>query len=281
MLELTNTYLTSSFRPSLDASMLKANLSKFNNINVNSSFEHSIFNDYYSNFQPQGTQTFLSLELSNLNKELENFRASSTSYVQQPESSLSTLSKKLEEIKKELAEFKKGCVQQNVSSTVQPTVQPVTHVESPVSITTNSSLNDKLLAAGYDKETSENLAKQSVAQAAGRTSSTGWCAKYVNNAIEAAGLVEKNSTRRESAYQLVEAYKNSGAFTQVKVSKDELKDLPAGCIIVWQPGKGFGNGFANHGHVVITQGNNKATSDYTQEIKDYGTEFTVFVPKKK
>ena len=144
----------------------------------------------------------------------------------------------------------------------------------------------KRIEAVYDKDAAENLAKLSLKQASDsdgnvRTSSTGWCAKYANNAIDESGLVTKGSTRRESAYMLTGAFGSNDAFAKIQVSKDELKDLPAGCIVVWQAGKGSGKAFEEHGHVFITQGNGKATSDYQQDIKDYGTEFSVYVPKKK
>lgn len=130
----------------------------------------------------------------------------------------------------------------------------------------------------YNKELSEKLAKQSKKEAAGKIKSTGWCAKCVNDALEKAGLVKKNSTRRASAYMLERVFDNNKSFQRVKVSRDELKNLPAGCVVVWQNGSGFGNAFAKHGHIFITQGNGKATSDYLQDMKDYGTDFAVYVP---
>lgn len=130
----------------------------------------------------------------------------------------------------------------------------------------------------YNKELSTKLAKQSEIETAGRIKSTGWCARYVNNAFERIGLVKKNSTRCGSAYMLERRLDSCSAFKRVNVSRDKIKDLPEGCVVVWQKGSGFGNDFANHGHIFITQGNGEATSDYKQKIIDYGTDFAVYVP---
>ena len=232
-----------------------SNLSAFT---VNASFETSIFNTSYQTQPVQPTK--LSKELDELEKQLNELRASYTSYDNESSAmSSSALINQFNNYRNEVEAVKTSFKNETVS---------------------NTSLNARLAAAGYDANTSRKLAAQSVKETAGRKQSTGWCAKNVNNALEKSGIVEKNSTRTASAYQLANVYANCGAFTEVKVSKNELKNLPAGCVIVWQPGKGFGNAFAKHGHVVITQGNNKATSDYSQEIKDYGTSFRVFVPKK-
>lgn len=269
MLQFGNSYLTSSFRPATRTAELVANLSKYTNANVNTSFQSSIFSNYSSNVQA----TSLTQKMADFQRQMDSFNTTTTNpFATQVSYSNSQLALELENLKNLYNSL-------NVQTT--NTVNFSTPVVTPQTVTTNSSLSDRLQVAGYDKENATKLAQASLTQAANRTKSTGWCARYVNNAIESAGLVEKDSTRTESAYQLANVYRNSSAFKEVKVSKNELKDLPAGCIIVWQRGNGFGNAFANHGHVVITQGNNKATSDYNQEIKDYGTEFSVFVPVKK
>lgn len=117
-------------------------------------------------------------------------------------------------------------------------------------------------------------------EAAGRTKSTGWCAKCVNDALEKAGLVIKNSTRRASAYMLERVFDSNKSFKRVNVKREDLTKLPAGCVVVWQNGSGFGNAFAKHGHIFVTQGNGKATSDYVQDMKDYKSDFAVYVPVK-
>jgi hypothetical protein len=269
-------------------------LNSLNGLNV-SSFSTNItdlnFMDFNSSIfanvsTPQmETNTQLSFDIKALNKEIDeineamfgsgssvsNDKASTTPASSTPASSTPSVPTTPASVEASAISDKMA------SSVVRPSQNEV--VISQVDAV-QKQLMRKLEAAGYDKETAKKLAGQSLAETAGRKSSIGYCARYVNNALEKAGLVDTDSTRKPSAYQLASVYENNPAFAKVEVSREELKNLPAGCIVVWQRGGGFGQAFAKHGHVFITQGNGKATSDYLQDIKDYNTPFTVFVPKK-
>ncbi|MBQ9688778.1 hypothetical protein IJV79_03990 [bacterium] len=136
------------------------------------------------------------------------------------------------------------------------------------------------LESVYNKELSTELAK-TAEKTAKRLNSFNWCAKGVNDTLEAAGFVEKNSTRVPSAYMLDSKYGNCSSLKEVKVSRSELKNLPAGCIIVWQ-GKNTKDGsFGQHGHVCVTLGNGKEASDHVSEFKIRSTDFKVYVPVSK
>ena len=138
---------------------------------------------------------------------------------------------------------------------------------------------NKKLDGVFDSEAGELLAKKSKARAGNRTESTGKCAQYVRLALEDLGLLGTEELVVGSAKNLVTEYPKTGNFAQVDIdSIDDIKLLPPGCVVVWQNGTGFGKDFEKHGHVAITQKDGKMTTDYNQDIKDYGTSFTVFVP---
>ena len=129
----------------------------------------------------------------------------------------------------------------------------------------------------YNKELSEKLAA-TAEKTAKRMNTRDWCAKGVNDALEAAGLVEKNTTRAPSAYQLVAKYDKCPNLKKVNVSKEDLKKLPAGCIIVWKNTGVKDGSFGEHGHVLVTLGNGKEASDHIQEMKIHKTDYAVYVP---
>lgn len=132
-----------------------------------------------------------------------------------------------------------------------------------------------------DTDLAKQIAESSQESAGYQKTSTALCAMRVRQALEKSGAVEPNETKVSSAYMLNDKYLKTGSFAKVEVNTlEELRDLPPGCIIVWERGQGFGKAFAQHGHVAVTQGLGKATSDYNQEIKNYKSKFSVYVPKK-
>lgn len=172
-----------------------------------------------------------------------------------------------------------------------PSVQDKVAVTKQLMESLNKKLDEKnapkwqKLAQDNGIEIDTDLAKQ-IAEASQKSvgyqrSSTSLCAMRVRQALESVGAVEANETKVSSAYMLKDKYLQTGSFAKIEVDTLEgLKDLPPGCIIVWERGPGFCKAFAQHGHVAVTQGAGKATSDYNQEIKNYKTNFTVYVPKK-
>lgn len=134
----------------------------------------------------------------------------------------------------------------------------------------------------FDETAANALANASKLRAGDREKSLGLCAKYVRLALQDSETIGYEEIVVESAKDLNTPYLESGVFTEINVpTKRDLENLPAGCLVVWQNGEGFGNAFAKHGHVFVTQGEGKATTDYNQWIKDYGTDFKVYVPTLK
>lgn len=104
--------------------------------------------------------------------------------------------------------------------------------------------------------------------------STGRCLAGVRQALEDSGC--GNTTRRMSAYQKAEDFANSDKYKEIKVgSASDLKNLPAGAIVVWNKKSGH-----PHGHISVALGDGREASDHIQkQITNYGSSFRVFLPQ--
>lgn len=118
------------------------------------------------------------------------------------------------------------------------------------------------------------LAAQGKSAAANRNSH-GMCLAGVQDALQSFGCKDQ---RLPSAYMKADQLAGDPNFKEVKVSANDLKNLPPGCIIVWNR-SGDGSAFGQHGHIQITQGGGKATSDHFETISNLGTSFRVFIPQ--
>ncbi len=132
--------------------------------------------------------------------------------------------------------------------------------------------NTKVLASlkqvGYSAAKGEKLSKIAQKNTVGFT---GNCAKYVKNAISEANLGKYKSG---NAYQCAEILENNPNFKEISTQGLNLKDLPAGCILVYDKGQ---SGYSRkYGHVEITRGDGKADSDGT--TKNIRAGARVFVP---
>lgn len=127
-----------------------------------------------------------------------------------------------------------------------------------------------LKEAGYNKKLAKKLAKDVAAHA--ESSSTGYCAKYVSNAMERLGIVGK----RGDAWELRDSLRNNPHFKEVDVNSVDVKNLPAGCVLVYQ--RGDAGYSSQYGHVEITLGNGKAASDFINNNIKKSSNMSVFVP---
>ncbi|HNW26778.1 MAG TPA: hypothetical protein PKI94_08335 [Candidatus Gastranaerophilaceae bacterium] len=143
-------------------------------------------------------------------------------------------------------------------------------------ITTNFNTNTNLpaLKSVYNAELGNTFAN--IANKNARSTGTiGKCLKGVRLALDWAGL-HKGGSMGASAYQAVGNLSNNKNFKQVQVSRNDLKNLPAGCIIVWNR-----TSKNPHGHIAVTLGNGKEASDHVQNlITNMNASFTVFAPTK-
>lgn len=152
----------------------------------------------------------------------------------------------------------------------------VTPAQKAETITTNFNTNTSLasLKNVYSAEMGNTFAN--IAHKNARSiGTTGWCLRGVQKALERAGL-HRGGSMGASAYQAVGNLSNNKNFKQVQVTRNDLKDLPAGCIIVWA--KTSKN---PHGHIAVTLGNGKEASDHVQSlITNRNASFSVYAPVK-
>jgi hypothetical protein len=120
----------------------------------------------------------------------------------------------------------------------------------------------------------QKLAATSKQMLAKKGSTSGQCVRGVNDTMSMI-YGENNIKRVPSAYQEADVLAGDSRFQEIKVSKDQLKSLPAGCIIIWGPESGN-----PHGHATITQGNGREISDHEQNlIVKQNSWCRVFIPK--
>lgn len=78
-----------------------------------------------------------------------------------------------------------------------------------------------------------------------------------------------------SAYQGADQLARNPRFREVRVSRDGLRSLPPGAVVVWDRKAGH-----PHGHISIALGNGREASDVIRnQITGYGSAFRVFLPR--
>lgn len=103
---------------------------------------------------------------------------------------------------------------------------------------------------------------------------TGYCARGVKRALVAAGLMDKYKSGH--AYQVDEMLEKNDNFKEVKMEQEDLDELPAGSVVVWNK-----SSKKQWGHVSIALGNGKEASDYISDQKVDGSKYgklRVFIP---
>lgn len=140
----------------------------------------------------------------------------------------------------------------------------------------NTKTNLTSLKDVYNPELSSKLA--GIAERNAKfTNTTGWCAKEINDSIQLAGLAH-GETRVSSAYQEADVLAHHKNFREVSVSRSDLKNLPAGCIIVWNKTGDLSRMSGKDGHVTVTLGDGKEASDNVRDMLILNSAFRVFVP---
>ena len=78
------------------------------------------------------------------------------------------------------------------------------------------------------------------------------------------------------AYTAAGQLARNGNVREARVSRDQLRELPAGATVVWAP-----HGKHKYGHVSIALGNGREASDVLRnQIVNYGSSFRVFLPNR-
>lgn len=103
--------------------------------------------------------------------------------------------------------------------------------------------------------------------------STGWCFRGVGRAVAQATGVQLSGA---SAYMAADQLAASDKFREIQVSPDQLRDLPAGAVVVWDK-----TSASPHGHISVALGNGQEASDHVQsQITSLrgSNDYRVFVP---
>lgn len=106
---------------------------------------------------------------------------------------------------------------------------------------------------------------------ANRINTSGLCLKGVNDTMQAMGLPVH---REAAAWMAVDDFQKNPKFKEVKVSKDQLKSLPAGAVVIWDKGSGL-----PYGHISVALGDGREASSKVRQQLLLNTNFHVFLPK--
>lgn len=133
----------------------------------------------------------------------------------------------------------------------------------------NANNNSNWRSLGYNAAAGSRLANYAMNHRAGFT---GYCAKYVKNAIAATGL---GRYERGHAYQMASILRRNKNFREISPNSVNVNNLPAGCILVY--GRGVSGYSSQYGHVEITTGDGRAVSDgVTDSLRSRPT--AIFMP---
>jgi len=135
----------------------------------------------------------------------------------------------------------------------------------------NTNTNLAQLKDVYNPQLSGKLASIANRNAL-QTGTIGKCSHVVSDTLMDAKLANGN-IRVASAYQAASKLSENKNFKQVNIPREDLKKLPAGCVVVWDRSAGH-----EHGHIAVTLGNGKEASDHTQNLSSRNAEYSVFVP---
>ncbi len=131
---------------------------------------------------------------------------------------------------------------------------------------------DSLKAKGY-KYSSANGQKLAKDVANHSVGFTGKCSKYVREGLQRTGLYNGHTG---SAYQMAAVLADNKNFQEVSANSVNLKNLPAGCIVVYDRGAAGYN--AQHGHIEVTLGDGTACSDGRTYNPRMTQNMRIFVP---
>lgn len=131
---------------------------------------------------------------------------------------------------------------------------------------------DDLKAKGY-KYSSANGQKLAKDIANHSVGFTGNCSKYVRESLQRTGLYNGHTP---SAYQMGAVLANNKNYQEVSTSSVNLKDLPAGCIVVYDRGAAGYN--SQHGHIEVTLGDGTACSDGRTYNQRTTQNMRIFIP---
>ena len=105
-----------------------------------------------------------------------------------------------------------------------------------------------------------------------RLNSRGWCAKGVADSLANAGF--GGIPRQPSAYMYADVLARDPRFKEVQLTDEQIRKLPPGAVVVSDKFNSPGN---PHGHIAVTLGNGRESSDHLGNLYLAGTQ-RVFIP---
>lgn len=99
----------------------------------------------------------------------------------------------------------------------------------------------------------------------------GLCLKNVGAILRSHGI---ECGPAPSAYMVADQMADNKEYKEVNVSASELKNLPAGSVVVWDR-----SGSNPHGHISISLGDGREFSGPIRNQMNLGTSFRVFIPR--
>ncbi len=135
-------------------------------------------------------------------------------------------------------------------------------------VKTTHKLSTNINNSGYNEKTGEAIAEEAES-VAGKTNTVGKCYRGVKNSLKKFGV----NLEGGSAYQAASQLADNDNFKEVKVDRDELKELPAGAVVVWDKSAG-----KQHGHISIALGDGREASDHIQQQMTSRPKYRVFLP---
>ncbi len=224
--------------------------------------------------------------------EKQNQISSLDSEIQSLKSDISNLDKEISSLNDKLSQNQNRQLtlqdeiqelEQQIASADRATQQAMTSFYGSSQYTSSFSNNnnknhpsmDGLAAEGleYDTSAGARLAQDMAGHATGFE---GHCARFVSNGLERVGL---SNGQRANATDMDTVLDNNKNFRAIKVgSQEELRNLPAGCVVVYERGAAGYN--KTYGHIEVTLGNGHAASDGVTRNMRYSENMTVYVPVK-
>ena len=99
------------------------------------------------------------------------------------------------------------------------------------------------------------------------------CYHFVKNGLEAEGI----SLGGKSAYLAANQLARNPHFKETKFTREELAELPAGAVVVWNRSKKHANG-----HISVALGDGREVSDRIRpQVQNYSSTFRVFLPNNE
>ena len=129
----------------------------------------------------------------------------------------------------------------------------------------------KIKIDGYNSSVGIKLANAALKQSNGRTKGTGYCSRGVRTAMQEVGVC---TTYPGHAADFIPILDKNPHFKKLDNTNIDVKDLPAGCILVY--GRGVSGYSSESGHVEITTGDGRAASDFVHNV--YKKPTAIYVP---